>query len=401
MPKNKRKPLDPVDVTLTIEDMAFMGEGLAHHEGELVYIPNTIAGEEVVATLRWKSRRYTEAEVKEIKTPSPHRVTPPCKYYGECTGCQWQHIAYPHQLELKRRLVADQMRRVGGFADAPVRETIGCEEPWGYRNHARFTISREGGQLGFVNRSRRRFVRIDHCLIMDAGVNKLLAQIQERCAETTQLSIRYGVNTGSFLIQPPLKTESVTLTTGQKHYEEQMMGRRFRIASPSFFQVNIRQAERLIAIVREGLGLTGKEVLVDAYAGVGTFAALLASSAKQVIAIEESASAIADAKVNIEGLANVTLAEGKTEEVMAQMSERPDAVILDPPRTGCHKTTLDSLVRLRPDRVAYVSCDPESLARDLKILCEGGYELLEVQPVDMFPHTYHIEAVATLRWRGG
>jgi 23S rRNA (uracil1939-C5)-methyltransferase len=400
MAKNKRKPLDPIDVSLTIESMAFMGEGLARHGEDLVYVANTIEGEEVVATLRWKSRRYLEAELKEVVKPSPHRVTPPCKYYGECTGCQWQHIAYPHQLELKRRLVADQLRRVGGFADAPVAETIGCEEPWGYRNHARFTVRRESGQLGFVHRSRHRFVRIDHCLIMDPGVNGLLGQLQERCGETTQLSIRYGVNTGSFLIQPTMKSDRITVTTGQKHYEEEMMGRRFRIASPSFFQVNIRQAERLMVVVRDALGLTGRETLVDAYAGVGTFAALLAPSARQIIAIEESSSAIADARVNIEGLANVTLAEGKTEDVLAQMAERPDAVILDPPRTGCHKTTLDSLVRLGPERVAYVSCDPESLARDLKILCDGGYALIQVQPVDMFPHTYHIEAVATLRWRG-
>ncbi|MBM4406141.1 MAG: 23S rRNA (uracil(1939)-C(5))-methyltransferase RlmD [Chloroflexi bacterium] len=401
MAKNRRKPLDPVDVQLTIEEMAFMGEGLARHGDDLVYVANTIQGEEVIATLRWKSRRYLEAEVKEILKPSPHRVTPPCRYYGECTGCQWQHIAYPHQLELKAKLVADQLRRVGGFTEAIVRPTIGCEEPWAYRNHARFTVRRESGQLGFVHRSRHRFVRIDHCLIMEAGVNRLLGQLQERCGETTQLSIRYGVKTDSFLIQPTLKSDKVTVPTGQKHYEEEMLGRRFRVASPSFFQVNVRQAERLIGVVREALSLTGRETLVDAYAGVGTFAALLAPSARQVIAIEESSSAVADARLNIEGLANVTLAEGKTEEVMAQMAERPDAVILDPPRTGCHKTTLDSLVRLQPPRVAYVSCDPESLARDLKVLCASGYELIEVQPVDMFPHTYHIEAVANLRWRGG
>ncbi len=399
MPRKKRfQEIEPFEITQTIEEMAFMGEGFARHEGEPVFIPGTIPGEEVTATVWRKSRRYLEADLKEIKRPSPQRVAPPCPYFGPCTGCQWQHIAYPYQLELKTKMVADQLRRVGGFERAPVAPAIGCDDPWGYRNHARFTIGPEG-QVGFVNRSRRSFVRIERCMIMDEGINGILAQLQGRCAETTQLSVRYGVRTGRALIQPKLRSAAIGLESGQTHYEEDLLGRRFRIASPSFFQVNVRQAGRLVEVVRDRLALRGDATLVDAYAGVGTFAALLAPGVRRVYAIEESASAVEDARVNVAGLANVTLVEGRTEEALGQLPERPDAVVLDPPRAGCHESALRALAALGTPRVVYVSCDPASLARDLKLLTELGYDLAEVQPIDMFPHTYHIEAVATLRRR--
>ena len=242
-------------------------------------------------------------------------------------------------------------------------------------------------------------MRIDRCLIMDEGVNEILAHLQDKCEETTQLSVRYGVNTGEWLIQPTLQTLDVTLEVGQTHYEEKLHGTRFRIASPSFFQVNSKQAERLVDLVRECLDLKGNETLVDAYAGVGTFAVLLAPHVARAIAIEESASAVSDARRNIEGLSNVTLVEARTEDALADLEAAPDAVVLDPPRAGCHPRALEALMALAPERVAYVSCDPATLARDLKILCEERYRLLEVRPIDMFPHTYHIEVVATLRKR--
>ena len=202
-----------------------------------------------------------------------------------------------------------------------------------------------------------------------------------------------------WLIQPTLQSLDISIDSGQSHYEDELLGRRFRIASPSFFQVNNRQAARLVELVRERLRLAGGEMLVDAYAGVGTFAALLSPSVGRVIAIEESAAAIRDAEVNVAGLDNVALVKGRTEEVLAGLTEAPDAVILDPPRAGCHPDALKALAELAPSRVVYVSCDPATLARDLRLLCQGPFELREVQPIDMFPHTYHIEAVATLERR--
>jgi 23S rRNA (uracil1939-C5)-methyltransferase len=218
--------------------------------------------------------------------------------------------------------------------------------------------------------------------------------MQGRCQKRTQISVRYGVNTESFLVQP--KMTELDIPSGQKWYEEELKGRRFRISSPSFFQVNTAQAERMIDVIEDRLDLKGNEVIVDAFAGVGTFAAVLASKAGKVIAIEEAPAAIDDARVNVAGLGNVELVIGKTEAVLPSLNLAVDAVILDPPRVGCQRSGLDALLKLAPRKVIYVSCDPESLARDLRILCDGGYRLADVQPVDMFSHTYHVECIATL-----
>jgi 23S rRNA (uracil1939-C5)-methyltransferase len=253
-----------------------------------------------------------------------------------------------------------------------------------------------GGVLGFVHRETRQFVRVDHCLLMHPGVNHLLSQLQEKCAETTQLSIRSGEVTGDHLIQPALKNPDIRVASGQKHYVESVADRRFRVASPSFFQVNIQQAAKLIEVVRDALKLSGTEVLLDAYAGVGTFAILLAPYVRQVFAVEESSAAVADARDNAVGLENVKFLLGKTEHVLGSISERPDAVLLDPPRAGCQQEALRSLLKLAPPRIVYVSCDPETLARDLKLLCLGPYRVSSIQPLDMFPQTHHVECVAVL-----
>jgi 23S rRNA (uracil1939-C5)-methyltransferase len=235
-------------------------------------------------------------------------------------------------------------------------------------------------------------------MLMHEGVNSRLAQLQGRCAETTQLSLRVGAETDDFLVQPRLKNPAIPLPTGQKHYLDSVDGRTFQVSSPSFFQVNTPQAARLAQAVRRALALTGGEVLLDAYTGVGAFAVLLAPHARKIIAIEESSAAVADARENTKGLTNVEFVLGKTEEVLAQLQERPDAAVLDPPRAGCQPAALRALVQLAPSRVAYVSCDPETLARDLKYLCgdPGPYILERVEPLDMFPQTYHVECVAVL-----
>ena len=258
----------------------------------------------------------------------------PCRYYGQCTGCQWQHVAYPAQLTIKQEKVRDALRRVGGLQDVNVLPTLPSPLQFGYRNHARFTVGK-AGDLGFVNRETRRFLRIDDCMLMHDGINQILSRLQDRCAETTQLAVRAGRDTGDFLVQPTLKTSEIDVPTGQKHYRESVSGHEFRVASPSFFQVNVDQASQLIETVREALALGGEEVILDAYTGVGTFAVLLAPHAKKIYAIEESSAAVADARENAAGIPNVEFLLGKTEDVLAELPERPDVVILDPPRAGC------------------------------------------------------------------
>ena len=389
---------------LTLEDIGPQGDTLAHYDGEMVNVFGGIPGEEVVCRIvryrrKRKRERKTSAIVTEVLKPSPHRVAPPCPYFGPCTGCQWQHIEYSYQLDLKRGAVERELRRHAELEDVTVSPTMPSPEQFGYRNHARFTVRRQGS-LGYVNRATRRFVKVDHCMLMSPGINEALGLLQDRCAETSQLSVRHGINTSEWLVQPALNSEGVPLATGQTHYREELLGKKFRIASPSFFQVNTRQAERLALLVRERLELTGSETLADAYAGVGTFAVLLAPSVRRVIAIEESEAAVKDAAVNALGVENLEFRQGKTEEVLSTLESRPDVVILDPPRAGCHRAVLEALVRWAPRRTAYVSCDPETLARDLRALVQGGLRVDKVEPVDMFPQTHHAECVATLSSSG-
>jgi len=386
----------PALLTLKLDSMGRLGEALAQHESRPVFVFGGIPGEEVLAEVVRQHRSHITARVVEVRSASPQRVAAPCPYFGPCTGCQWQHISYEHQLELKHRIVKEAMAQEGRMPNAPIAPVVPAPQTLSYRNHARFTVGPEGS-LGFVNRQNRRFIRIDRCLIMHPWINQALAKLQGRCGETTQLSIRYGANTGQWLIQPPLSTPRIP-ASGQKYYQEALLGRFFRISAASFFQVNSAQAEQLVSLVKERLGLTGRELVVDAYAGVGTFAILLAPSASKVIAIEESASAIKDAEFNISGLSNVELIQAKTEEVLGSLPQAPDALVLDPPRTGCHPAVIRAINLHQPRRIVYVSCDPRALARDLQALCHGPFILEEVLPIDLFPQTHHIECIATLSY---
>lgn len=390
---------------LELHSWGRLGEAMASHQGSDVFVFGGIPGERVEAEVVAIRRKYIAAQVTRVIAASPDRVAPPCGYFGQCTGCQWQHLGYDAQLAAKTGIVRDALERVGGFHSPAVLPTLPSPEQYGYRNHARFNIWRESGALGFTHRERRRFVRIDRCLLMHDGINRLLAALQDRCGETSQVAIRSSPATGDYLVQPTLKNPDIPVPTGQKRYREAVAGRQFRVASPSFFQVNVKQAARLADLVKEGLRLTGAETVLDAYAGVGTFAVLLAPHAGRIIAVEESTAAVADARENAGDCPNVEFVAGKVEEVLPSLNTgsgdtgygdtRPDAVILDPSRSGCQPPVLEALLAMAPARIAYVSCNPESLARDLRALCRR-YRLDSVQPVDMFPQTHHVECVATL-----
>ena len=387
-------------LTLDLTAWGRLGEAMASHHGRDVFVFGGIPGERVVAEVVAMKRGRLAARVVEVLEPSPHRVDPPCPYFGDCTGCQWQHVAYRSQLDAKREKVIDALGRVGRFEDPPVAAVIPSARQFGYRNHARFTV-RPGGVLGFVNRASRQFVYIDQCMLMHQGINGCLKQLQGQCWETTQLSIRAGQQTGDILVQPALANREVPVPTGQKSYADTVAGRPFRVSSPSFFQVNVDQAAQTVEVVRRGLRLTPEDVLLDAYTGVGTFAILLAPYVKRVIAVEESSAAVADARANAGGVPNLEFVLGKSEEAFGRLSAKPDVVVLDPPRAGCQPKALESLIQIAPARVAYVSCDAEAMARDLKRLCRSLYALKQVVPLDMFPQTHHVECVALLELAAG
>jgi 23S rRNA (uracil1939-C5)-methyltransferase len=389
-------------VPLHLEDMAYQGAAIGREDGRIVFAEYGIPGEDVLVAIEKDRKDHSLGRVIEVRTASPERVDPPCPYFGICGGCQWQHIRYEYQLVLKQAVVRQQLRRIGKFDDPPVLPTVPSPQPYGYRNHARFSVDGKGN-LGYISRPGHgyRFLRIDRCLIMHPAINEVLRRLQERAHVKHQLMVRYGVNTGELLVHPDVSAIDPTIPSGQPAYHESLLGHRFRISASSFFQTNTAVAERLIQLVLERIAPTGNEVVVDAYAGVGTFAAFLAPRVARVIGIEESPSAVSDAQVNLDPFDNVEYVQAKVEHVLGKLAVRPDVVILDPPRVGCAPEALTGVLMLRPARLIYVSCDPATLARDLRKLVDGGYRLLDVTPLDMFPQTYHIESVATLELAEG
>jgi 23S rRNA (uracil1939-C5)-methyltransferase len=410
------------ELQLELDEMAFGGEAIGRADGQVIFVPYAIPGEAVRVAIERPKKGYARTRLLEVLRPAPERQAPPCTYFGACGGCQWQHVAYAAQLAYKQHVVVAQLRRLGGFADAEryVRPTLGMVSPWEYRNQARFSLGRRYGELGFTRKETHRLLRVDYCWLMQPPINRALDVLQRRCAgqESHQVTIRYAARTDQLLVQPALP-HVPELESGQPYLEEELLGRRFRVAPSAFFQVNTKPERRVLPEAlrvpwlaeRDGaysmaelLALTvldrlGEEPLgrvVDAYCGVGTFTALLAGRAAEVVGIEESPAAVRDAEYNARDLPNVRFLEGKTEDVLPRLEGVVDAVVLDPARVGCHPAVLEAILARRAPRLVYVSCDPATLARDLKLLGAGGYALQQVEPIDMFPQTYHIESVTTL-----
>ncbi len=383
--------------TLRIESLVFGGAGLARLEdGRVVFVLYAAPGELVEATIERAHADYLEAVTTRVIEASPDRVAPPCELFGECGGCQLQHITYPAQLAAKEAIVREQLRRIGHLDEALVLPIVGAANPWGYRNHVRFSTGKKYGDVGFISRRGRGLLKVETCPIAEPWVNELLPKLQGKGAGLHQIQVRHNATTGDFLVGPAVP--GLEVENGQKWYTEELGGRRFQVSAAAFFQVNSAQAEQMVRLVGEALPERGS-LLVDAFAGVGTFAAIFAERFTRVIAIEESHSAARDAVVNLEPLPNVEMRAGKVEDVLPLLDVRPDAILLDPPRPGCAPPVLRAIAEFRPSSVVYVSCNPASLARDLRILVEAGYCVDHVTPLDMFPQTGHIECVARLSLR--
>ena len=387
----------------TLNGINDSGETLSEIRGAPVEVTGGLPGEKVVVEVQKRFPERIVAKVVEVLEQAEERVVPECEYFLTCSGCQWQHASYDYQLQLKQARVQREIDKYQSLSQVVVDATIGSESQLGYRNHGRFTVGKkdDGGKIGYINAVTRRFVKIDRCLLMNEQINKVLDLAQDNVAGQTQVSIRAGSNTDSMLIQPRMDISHIGLVTGEQHYEEEVRGFRFRVAASSFFQVNTSQLSRAIDEVRDLLDLDGTEVMVDAYCGVGVFTVLLAPYVRKIVGIEESASAIEDAGLNSKDILNIEFVEGKTEHILNTLNEHIDVLLLDPPRVGCHPDVLDSVIKLKPEKVLMISCEPEAMARDLNLLCSTGiYNLETIRPVDMFPQTRHVETISMLRLQG-
>ena len=402
-------------LTIQLTDMAHGGAAVGRNEGKVVFVPYGMPGDEVRVEVVQDKGRFAHAQLLEVLSASPQRVQPPCPYFGMCGGCHWQHVTYEAQPAYKRSIVRAQLRRIAGLTEATVHPTLGMPTPWHYRNHVQLCVNPKG-QLGFMAAGSHRIVPIEDCLVMHPLLEELFDSLDIELPGLLRLSLRAGTKTGDQMIifemeadQPPelevnLPTSCVLLLSsgipvtliGSPYVYEQVAGRTYRISAPSFFQVNTHQTEALVSQVAGYLNPEPNSIILDAYCGVGTFALSLAGKARQVFGVESNAAAIADAQANALNMSNVTFIHGLIEQIVPTLDVTDALVVIDPPRSGLSKAAMSALVKLAPLRIVYVSCDPASLARDIKRLLPTGYHLREVQPIDMFPQTYHTESVAVL-----
>jgi len=400
---------------LELTDLAHGGDAVGRHDGQAVFVPLGVPGERVRVDVVECRRRYLRARLLDVLTPSPHRVEPRCPHYEQCGGCHLQHIAYQRQLELKRHTVRTALERIGRQGAPSVLPMMGMDGPWAYRNHVQLSVD-GAGRLGYLSRSGDEVVAISECPIMERALDQVWRGLSGDLRGVDRVVMRAGTATGERVVilegpvdAPPVELPEGTsvlwrsgrgeprVVRGSPYVHERVAGRTWRVSASSFFQVNTRQAARLVAVAGEYLGVRPGETVVDAYCGVGLFALALTEGAARVVGIEESTVAIADARANAVGRAGVEFWQGRAERLARWLPHRVDAVIVDPPRAGCDEAVLGALAAREPSRIVYVSCDPATLARDVARLDRLGYRLDVVRPVDMFPQTYHIECVALLQ----
>lgn len=375
-------------LTVQVEDVAFGGEGVGRVEQLVLFVPFVIAGELVEVEVTEVKRKFARARLLKVIRSSPQRVTAPCPYFGTCGGCQYQHVAYGAQLELKHKQITDIFVRIGQFPVASIAPVVPCPQPYGYRNRvmirSQWDKFKKGLNIGFLRHDNALVVDIEECKISEPAINEQISHVRAH--------------------PPPKGGIKVVLRIAPEGWE---------VPRDSFFQNNFFLLPKLVETVRSAVANGGARVLIDAYCGVGFFALELADLVERFVGIELDKYAIKAARANAAAKqrTNGEFILGTTEEQLPRILEaspylqaatRPyierTCVLLDPPRTGCRPEVLELLRRTRPSQVIYVSCHPATLARDLNILTSGNvFELKQVTPLDMFPQTQHLECVAELR----
>lgn len=443
-------------IEVTIEDLSEEGTGIGKFEGMTFFIKDAVIGDRVRAKIMKMKKNYGFARLMEVLTPSPDRVEPLCPVARQCGGCQIQAMSYEAQLAFKTRKVENNLKRIGKFEEIPMESIIGMEDPFHYRNKAQFPFgkNRDGKIItGFYAGRTHSIIENTSCHlgkeVNEEILEKILAWMNafhvEPYNEATGKGlmrhslIRCGFRTGEIMvclvingrkipgeevlvdslkIIPGMTSISLNVNKektnvilgrevinlwGRPYIEDYIGEVKYQISPLSFFQVNPVQTERLYGKALEYAGLTGEETVWDLYCGIGTISLFLARKARKVYGVEIIPDAIEDARRNasLNGFTNTEFYVGKAEEVLPEKYEkegiRADVIVVDPPRKGCDETLLSTMVKMQPERIVYVSCDSATLARDLRYLCDNGYELKRVCPADMFPQTVHVETVVGLQ----
>ena len=430
---------------IKIHSLGSSGEGVGKLDELIVFVEGALPDEEILAEIETRKKNYAVGRLVEVLKPSQERVEPFCPLYKECGGCQLQHLSYSAQLKWKRQQVVDAIERIGKISGVEVFDTLGMENPLLYRNKMQFPVGKNL-KIGCYARGSHKIIDTDSCMIQNAQNDKILAAVRKIATkfniqpynEDTHKGFlrhvmgRVGSN-GEFMIVLVTATKNFpneknfvralikevpNVTSIQQNVQtfknNVILGRetkilfgkptihdkigdfRFNISARSFFQVNTAQAEILYKTALDFANLRGNELIIDAYCGTGTISLFMAKKARKVIGVEVVSSAINDAIKNAREnhIKNAEFIVGDVVKILPKISDYAEVVIVDPPRAGCDKKVLETFAAMKPEKIIYVSCNPATLARDLKILDEFGYKTKKIQPVDMFPFTSHIEAVA-------
>ena len=444
-------------LTVTIEDLTADGEGVGKAGGFPLFIKDAVPGDVVRCSVMKVKKSYGYARLQEILKASPDRVPARCPIARSCGGCQLQHLSYEAQLRFKTRRVEEALRRIGGFTDTEVLPALGMQDPWQYRNKAQVPVGRDRNGfvvMGFYAQHSHGIIPQESCAISFPEAEAVLHTVKEWMAQCgispydeasgtgilRHVLARKGMRTGQIMVclisrkqkvrheneladmlrasVPGFTTLTVNVNPGRDnvilgrdgyvvfgpgYVEDEIGGLRFRISPESFFQVNSSQMEVLYGKALEFAGLTGCETVWDLYSGIGTISLFLARKARHVYGVEIVPQAVRNARENarLNGITNVSFHEGAAEEVLPNWreehpDEQIDVIVVDPPRKGLDLTCLETICRIAPPKVVYVSCDPATLARDLALLRERGYRIGTVQPVDQFCQTTHVETVVLL-----
>lgn len=416
MPRPPALSREPTDAT--VDGFTHGGEGVVRVEGKAVFVPGTIPGEHVRVRVVDDRKNWARAELVEVLEPSPHRVTPPCPFVPECGGCDLQHVTPDHQRELKRRVVVEQLERLGRLADPPVEACRPVGPDTGYRTHAQLHAA-DDGRLGFHRAGSHDVVPIDHCLVLTPEAQRAREVVGDDTG-ATEVQVRGHTSTGTAAavlhpdpdgpIDMPAEGADVDVVLAQPDgstmafrgdgvLTEQVAGLTYAFDASAFFQVNTGGAEAIVHEVLAAAGDLDGAIAWDLYAGVGLLSLPLARAGAEVVAVEGHVGAARWLAENAEANDLLDHIQPVADDVAAFVADdhddTPDLVVLDPPRTGAGPDTCARLAELRPDTIVYVACDPAALARDAKVLVEQGYTLRRAVPLDLFPMTHHVEVVAT------